>query len=372
MAHAALAAALVGLALWAAWFLCGRVTVYEVSQKARLESDAAPRDVTTLQAGRLVSAGLTVGHAVRAGEPLAELDAAGDSLMASEEEARLGAFPSKSEALRRQIAALEQALVEDRRAADAAVQAAKARVKDAVAAADFAADNARRLKAQAGAGGVAEIDALRAGAEATKAAAARDALTADVRRLGLDAETRAHQSQAQIEDLKRTLASMEGDAAASRSAASRLQLQIDRKIVRAPVDGVIAEALPLRAGAYVSEGEKLATIVPRGGLLIVADFRPATAMGRLHPGQTARLRLDGFPWAQYGVVRAKVVRVAGEVRDGALRVELAPLPDAAGRAVLRHGLTGAVEVDIEQSSPAVLLLRAAGQAAAPTASGAAR
>lgn len=102
----------------------------------------------------------------------------------------------------------------------------------------------------------------------------------------------------------------------------------------------------------------------------VADFPPA-ALGRLRPGQPARLRLDSFPWTQYGTVPATVAGVAPEIRDGRLQVELTLQPLATSRIPLQPGLTGSAEVEVERVSPAVLVLRAAGQRiAAPEPAGA--
>jgi membrane fusion protein (multidrug efflux system) len=84
-------------------------------------------------------------------------------------------------------------------------------------------------------------------------------------------------------------------------------------------------------------------------------------LGRIQPGQVARLRLDGFPWAQYGSIDAKVSRVASEIRDGQARVEFAIAPASAMNKVLQHGLPGSIEVNVDQAAPAVMILRAAGQ-----------
>lgn len=110
----------------------------------------------------------------------------------------------------------------------------------------------------------------------------------------------------------------------------------------------------------VAAGQKLATVVPAGELMVVAEFEPSAALGKVRPGQTARLRLDGFPWAQYGSLAATVTQVAGELREQRIRVELTPAAALPGAFALQHGLPGAVEVDIEQVAPAVLALRAAG------------
>ncbi len=96
-------------------------------------------------------------------------------------------------------------------------------------------------------------------------------------------------------------------------------------------------------------------------LVIVAEFRPAAALGKVRPGQLATLRLDGSFGAQYGTVSARVSHVAGAIRDGRLRVDLAVnsahIPDIS----YQHGLPGSVEVEVERISPAALILRSASE-----------
>jgi membrane fusion protein, adhesin transport system len=117
----------------------------------------------------------------------------------------------------------------------------------------------------------------------------------------------------------------------------------------------------LQAGAYVAVGEKLGTVVPHSELRIVADFPPAAVLGRIHPGQVSRMRLDGFPWAQFGTIPAKVSRVGSEIRENQVRVEFIPELAEKSQIMMQHGLPGAIEVTIEQISPAVMVLRASGQ-----------
>ncbi|HMA06707.1 MAG TPA: HlyD family efflux transporter periplasmic adaptor subunit, partial [Ramlibacter sp.] len=243
------------------------------------------------------------------------------------------------------------------------------RTREAGAAVEFAQDNERRLKEESTLGGVARIEAMRAQAETLKLSATRDALASDSRRLDTEAQARAFHEQAQVESLRRAVLSLEGEAATSAATIARLRQDIDRHALRAPVSGTIADVAALRTGAYVAQGQMLATVVPHGDLIIVADFAPASVLGRIRPGQPARLRLDGFPWAQYGSIEATVTRVAGEVRDGLVRVEFAPEMVAGPRIALQHGLPGSIEVGIEEVSPAQLVLRAAGKfdAAAPRA-----
>jgi len=125
--------------------------------------------------------------------------------------------------------------------------------------------------------------------------------------------------------------------------------------------------LPLRAGAVVAAGQKLASVVPRGAFIVVGEFSPSSVLGRIRPGQLGRMRLDGYPWAQYGTIAARVTRVGSDIRDNLVRVEFEPDPASAARIVLQHGLPGSVEVSVDQTVPALLVLRTAGQWFAGTA-----
>jgi len=60
-------------------------------------------------------------------------------------------------------------------------------------------------------------------------------------------------------------------------------------------------------------------------------------------------------------VSARVERVAQEVRDGKVRVELALAENSSFRGTLQHGMPGTLEVTVEQVSPIGLTLRTAGQ-----------
>ncbi len=360
---AVLAWALVGslLAAWTAWFFLGRVTVFEVSPRGRLEVQQAAHPVSAQVPGRVIATRLVLGQAVAAGEVLAELDASADTLRLAEESARLKALGEQQAALRLEIAARLQALSPDQRAALAALQSAQARVQEAAVALAHATDQAGRLRDEAAAGSVAAVDALQARAEMQKLAAARDALAAEARRLEATGQSRAAEQRAQIDGLQRALAALGGDMAASTQAAARLRLDIARHLVRAPVAGTLGDVAALHTGDVVGAGQKFATVVPTGELIAVADFEPRAVLGRVRPGQPAQLRLDGFPWTQFGSLPLTVSRVASEIRDGRIRVEFSAAGPWPAGIALQHGLPGAVEVTIARVAPAVLVLRASGQ-----------
>jgi membrane fusion protein (multidrug efflux system) len=196
--------------------------------------------------------------------------------------------------------------------------------------------------------------------EERRAAANVESLQQTAARLEQEQRTRESDRDAQIRRLETEIRRLEGEKTTHSAAIDRLSYDVEKRLVRAPVDGKLGEVATLRTGAVVQEGDKLGAIVPSGKLLIVAEFEPAAALGRIHPGQTARLRLKGFPWTQYGSIAARVVTVADEIRDGKVRVECELAPGVFSTIPTQHGLPGAVEVEVERISPARLALRSAG------------
>jgi membrane fusion protein (multidrug efflux system) len=179
-----------------------------------------------------------------------------------------------------------------------------------------------------------------------------------VSRVERDERTRLSDRHVRIQRLRGTLSRLDGEAASVEAAIRRLEYEVERRILRAPIAGRIAEAADLRIGAVVEEGDRLAAIVPDGPLRVVAQFAPAAVIGRVRPGQSGLLRLLGFPWTEYGSLPATVTGVSDEVRDGLVRVELSVA--ARPTLSLTHGLPGNVEIEVEHVRPARLVLRTLG------------
>jgi membrane fusion protein (multidrug efflux system) len=161
--------------------------------------------------------------------------------------------------------------------------------------------------------------------------------------------------------LRREAVRLEGERATAAATLERLTYEAEKRRIRAPIAGRLGEAATLQIGAVVREGDVLGVVLPPGALRVVASFPPPVALGRLHPGQPAHLRLTGFPWTQYGSLAATVTNVAHEGRHGQVRVELGLAPDTAFPIPLQHGMPGTVEVEVERVAPATLLLRSIGK-----------
>ena len=351
------------LAAWIAWCLLAQVTLREVSSMARLEVDRAVYPIQSPAAGRVTETRLAVGRQVRAGDLLVELDTSAERLQAGEERTRLAALEPQVEALRRQIASEQAAGGAEQEASQVATEEARANARQAEAPATYNAAEQERLQQLHAEGLIAERDYQRGRADAQQTHFTAEREQIAVRRIEQEQRTRESDRESRIRALETEIVRLEGAISTSRAAIERLENEIERRVVRAPASGRLGEAATLRVGAVLHEGDQVATLVPEGRLIVVAQFPPAAALGRIAPGQPAVLRLDGFPWMQYGPVTASVARVASEVRNGTVRVEMTVDAARNPRIALQHGLPGSVEVEVERVTPAALILRTAGRVA---------
>ncbi len=350
------------LAAWTAWLFLARVAVHEVSTAARVELDRAAHALEAPVSGRVVSSALALGRAVEEGEVLVALATEPERLGIEEARTRTGALAPQLSALEGEIRIQEQALGQEREAARAGLAEARARHTEASVTATAAAQALNRAKRLHDTGLLSDAEYERAAAEAERANASAESLRLAAARLEPELQTRERDRAARIEQLRREVSRVLGEIGAGKVAAGRLEREAEEKSIRAPVRGTIVEAAPIEAGAFVHAGDRLGVVLGSGDLHVVAEFAPEAALGRIRPGQPARLRLSSFPSSQYGSLRARVAHMSTELRDGRVRVELEVDGASNPELPLEHGLPGTIEVEVERVSPAVLLLRAAGAA----------
>jgi membrane fusion protein (multidrug efflux system) len=202
-------------------------------------------------------------------------------------------------------------------------------------------------------------------AEAKAWEAEREALSFATFRIDQERLVEERKTEARLAELEQKAVQLNGEVATEEDTILRLKHEVQMRVIRAPVCGRVGEVAEFRVGSVARTGDRLGVIVPETELRAAALFSAASA-GRIRTGQAARLRLQSYPWTQYGTLAARVVSVGSEPSDGLIRVEFTLAADQASRIPVGHGLQGSAEVEIEQVSPAILVLRAAGQLLAAT------
>jgi len=356
-----LVGAILMLGSWLCWAIFVQVSLYEVSSDARVELDGATYPIESPFLGRIVASNLRVGQVVHRDDLLIELDAMPQQLQLREEQVKVQGLEPQAARLRSQIEAEEGTRNEEGQSSRLSAREADSRVREGDTAARFAEQDLARVRKLYTQQIVSSRDLDKAESEASRSRAAVTALQMAADRIPQDQVARNREREIRIARLQGEIATIEAQRNTLQAEAARLSYEIERRRIRAPVDGRVGEAANLRVGAVVSEGDRLGSIVPAGHLLVVAQYPAQAAFGRIRAGEPATLRLEGFPWAEFGTVSATVARVAQEVRDGKVRVELVLADKSSFRGTLQHGMPGTLEVSVERVSPMSLILRTAGQ-----------
>ncbi len=99
------------------------------------------------------------------------------------------------------------------------------------------------------------------------------------------------------------------NAKVKKDALSFMQEQTE---IRAPEDGVV-EAMMVKPGEVVQPGQAVGKLIPRGSPLQVVSFLAEKDRAFVKVGDEARLELDQLPYAEFGTLRAKVVRISDDL-----------------------------------------------------------
>jgi membrane fusion protein (multidrug efflux system) len=89
------------------------------------------------------------------------------------------------------------------------------------------------------------------------------------------------------------IAAGKAEVQAAEAALRTAKLDLQRTIVRAPVDGVVGNRA-VRAGQLVKAGQQLLAIVPVESSYVVANFKE-TQLGEMKVGQPVELKVDAYP-----------------------------------------------------------------------------
>jgi len=354
------------LAVWAAWFLTARVSVYEVASRARVEVLSRAHTVGAPVTGRVLSADLEVGREVGRGHLLVALETSREVSAIDQEQAQIGGLMRRLEGLGSARHSHAEAAVSEDASDQAAVEHARAETRTAVAALRLAEAELERAVQLREGGLLPQSELERAEADVDQARAAVDGAGSDIQRFAHQRRHNASMRRALLADYDEQIAEVAGDLASARASLSQLHYGLSERFIQSPVAGRLERVAVLTPGSVVEEGDVIAVVVPEDRLQIVALFPLGAALGRIKPGQRAWMHLDAFPWMQYGKVCAEVTRVGSEVAESEMRVELALCSGAPAEIPLSHGLEGSLAVEVEQVSPAEMILRAVGKRLLPT------
>jgi membrane fusion protein (multidrug efflux system) len=259
--------------------------------------------VTPLLAAQAVEVRVSDTQAVRKGDVLVVLDATNARIALAQAEADLAAARRRF----RQTRATSGALSAQVAANGADITRAQAQLSAASADLAKADIDLQRRQALQGSGAVSgeELTSARRAQQAAQAAVAQ------ARAMVAQAQAGRSAAQGQYEANQALVAGSSEDSdpsvMAARAKVDAARLDVDRAVVRAPIDGIVT-GRKVQVGQRVAQGSPIMTIVPIGQLYVEANFKEKQ-LQKVRPGLPAEVKADIYG---SGVVyHGKVVGIAG-------------------------------------------------------------
>lgn len=90
----------------------------------------------------------------------------------------------------------------------------------------------------------------------------------------------------------------------------------DRYIIAAPLSGKVSFTNYWNENQNITAGERFATVVPdtdagtADGEAIGKMFIPSTSLGKIETGQTVHVKLNGYPYTEFGILKGVLVSIS--------------------------------------------------------------
>ena len=164
----------------------------------------------------------------------------------------------------------------------------------------------------------------------------------------------------QLKELQTQINSLQSEIAQTGSQITSLKIQLQQRVVRSPINGVIFELPITKPGAVVQPGQRVAQIAPKNAGLILKANMPNQQSGFLKVGMPVKVKFDAYPFQEYGIVPGKVNRISpdskvtqtpqGNIETFELEIVLARqyIQNGNKRIALTPGQTATAEVIVRE------------------------
>ncbi|MBD2292457.1 HlyD family efflux transporter periplasmic adaptor subunit [Anabaena sphaerica FACHB-251] len=121
-------------------------------------------------------------------------------------------------------------------------------------------------------------------------------------------------NQEQLKDLQTQITSLQSEITQTKSQIKSLELQLQQRVVRSPIDGTIFELPVKKPGSVVQPGQMLAQIAPKGAALILKAQMPSQQSGFVKVGMPVKIKFDAYPFQEYGVTQGRVTWISPDAK----------------------------------------------------------
>jgi len=134
--------------------------------------------------------------------------------------------------------------------------------------------------------------------------------------LGFSVSQIEEQVQEALSDYRKTLLTelnqVRGQMRGINQSIATLNRRISESRMVAPVDGVVYQSLINAVGAVAQPAQAMMQIVPAQETLIIEALLESKDVGFVVVGQEAEVKIDAYPFTQYGTIKGRVLEVSAD------------------------------------------------------------
>ncbi|AOR76850.1 MULTISPECIES: HlyD family efflux transporter periplasmic adaptor subunit [Novosphingobium] len=244
--------------------------------------------VTPLTSGRVVEVLVTDTQPVRKGQLLFRIEDSDQKIAVQQAEANLAMMQRRYG----QSIANNAALGAAAGASDAQINTARAGLASAQATLTKTQEDYKRRAALSGTGAVSNEELTTARQALDSAKASYQQAQAAVAQAQENARSARRQEEAAVALTKGTTLQTAPEILQAQAQLEQAKLDLERTIVRAPIDGVVSRR-SIQVGQRIQSGQAAMTVVPVGELYVDANFKE-DQLGKVRSGQKATLTSDFY------------------------------------------------------------------------------
>lgn len=172
----------------------------------------------------------------------------------------------------------------------------------------------------------AELDRIQA--EVTQAEAELSRLQAERAQNQAEAQAVQLQNQQKIQQLEVQKTQMQAQIDQAEKQIANAKTELKQLAFTAPVDGTVLSMSIRNSGEVVQAGQIVAEVAPQNAPLVLNAKLPNREAGFVKTGMEVKVKLDSFPYQDYGIVSGKVISISPDSKPdqqlgSVYRVEIA-------------------------------------------------
>jgi hemolysin D len=131
-----------------------------------------------------------------------------------------------------------------------------------------------------------------------------------------EAEGRRNQieAQQQIQQLEVEITQLKAKIAETKTLLTSAQAKLNQRFLYAPVDGTVSSLNVSNKGEVVEPGQTVAEVAPQNAPLVLSASLPNREAGFVKVGMPVQVKLDAFPYQDYGAISGKVTSISPDAK----------------------------------------------------------